>query len=231
VTWVTPAKSRFTRRRGAAPPIRGSERVRVGSYGASVRTATTAAPSRVVLTALLAAALAALTALAFTGSADGGARTWSSYLAPPAACKGSTDAAAPAAMQQRAVACLLNWARSRAQRGKLSPSASLQRAAGLKGKKVVSCGDFSHTPCGSSLVGAVNAAGYRYASFGENLYVGPWGGVSARDVVAAWLESPGHRENVLRPGFRHVGAALVRGQGLVNAGPEAVWIATFASPR
>jgi uncharacterized protein YkwD len=193
-----------------------------------VRTETAAAPAGVVLTALLVAALAAL---AFAGSADGRVRAGSAYLAPASACHGSTDAAASAAVQQRAVACLVNWARRQARRGRLAPSASLQRAAGVKGRQVVSCGQLSHTPCGSNLVGPVNASGYRYSSFGENLYVGAWGSVTPRDVVAAWLASPGHRANVLRPGFRHVGAALVQGRGILGSGAEAVWTATFASPR
>jgi uncharacterized protein YkwD len=198
------------------------------SYRLHVPTAYAAAPARVGITAVLVAALAAFV---LAGPADGGGRAWSSYLAPAAACKGSTDANAPVAVQQKAVACLVNWARVQARRGKLASSASLQRAAGLKGQKVVSCGQLSHTPCGSNLVGPLNASGYKYSSFGENLYVGPWGAVSPRDVVAAWLQSPGHRANILRPGFRHVGAALVRGEGILNEGAEAVWAATFASPR
>jgi uncharacterized protein YkwD len=77
----------------------------------------------------------------------------------------------------------------------------------------------------------LRAAGYRYSSFGENLFVGTWGQVSARDVVAAWLQSPGHRANVLRPGFRDVGAALIRARGLFGDGDAALWIAAFAAPR
>lgn len=114
---------------------------------------------------------------------------------------------------------------------RLSQSTSLVRAAGLKGQKVASCGELSHTPCGSALTGPLQQAGYKYASFGENLYVGPWGAVSARDVVAAWLQSSGHRENVLRPYFRDVGTAAVRAHGLLNDGPEVVWITTFGSRR
>jgi uncharacterized protein YkwD len=61
--------------------------------------------------------------------------------------------------------------------------------------------------------------------------VGVWGQVSARDVVAAWLGSPPHRANLLRPAFRHLGAARVRVSGLFGTGTAAVWVATFASPR
>jgi uncharacterized protein YkwD len=125
----------------------------------------------------------------------------------------------------------MNWARAQDRRTRLAPSAALDRAAVLKGRGVASCGDFSHTPCGSDFTAPVRRAGYRYRSFGENLYAGPWGRTSARDVVRAWLESPGHRANILGPGFRHVGAAPVRANGLLGGGPSVVWTATFASPR
>lgn len=198
------------------------------SYGAEVPSATAASPARVALTAAL---LATSAALFFSGSADGGARAWNAYLAPASACSGSTDPGASAAVQRRAVACLINWARKRDGHTKLSSSNSLARAAGLKGQKVASCGQFSHTPCGSDLAGPLKASGYPYASFGENLFVGTWGAVSARDVVVAWLQSAGHRENILRPYFRDVGAASVRAQGLLSGGAEVVWVTTFGSQR
>ena len=74
-------------------------------------------------------------------------------------------------------------------------------------------------------------SGYAYTRFGENLYVGELGSASAREVVAAWLQSPGHRANILNPRFRDFGAALVRADGIFYAGPAVVWIAAFASPR
>jgi len=190
--------------------------------------ATAAAPARTGLASLL---LAVLAAFVFVGSADGGSRAWDTYLAPALVCKGSTDPAATPVVQQRAVACLVNWARTQDRRGRLAQSTSLELAAGLKGRRVVSCGQISHTPCGSDLTAPLRAAGYRYANFGENLYVGRSGSVSARDVVSAWLHSPGHRANVLGAGFREVGTALVRADGLRSDGPAVVWIAAFASPR
>jgi uncharacterized protein YkwD len=107
----------------------------------------------------------------------------------------------------------------------------LSRAAALKGKGVASCGQFSHTPCGTDVTAAVRASGYRYATFGENLFAGTWGQVTARDVLTAWLQSPPHRANVLNPSFRDVGAAPARASGLLGDGDAVVWTATFASPR
>jgi uncharacterized protein YkwD len=119
----------------------------------------------------------------------------------------------------------VNWARRQAGARSLAPSRSLRHAAAAKGLKVIRCGRLTHAPCGSDPLAPLRASGYPYASFGENLLLGPRGELTARQVVAAWLESPSHRSNVLRPGFRNLGAALV------GKGDGAVWVTTFGSPR
>ena len=181
---------------------------------------------------LLAPALAAATILvvALAGRAEGAERAWSTYLAPAGACAAADDASAPAAAQTRAVACLVNWARRQDGRARLLRRSALRRAAELKGQRVASCGQFSHTPCGAAVTSGVNAAGYRYATFGENLFAGT-GSVTPRQVVTAWLNSPPHRANMLSGRFRHVGAAPVRASGLLGGADAVIWTATFASPR
>ena len=187
-----------------------------------------ATPSR-----LLASLFVATSLLAFllVGRADGAGRSWSAYLAPADACRAADDASAPSADQMRAVACLMNWARAQDSRARLARRSALQRAAEVKGQRVASCGQFSHTPCGANLTVGVNASGYRYAVFGENLFAGTWGKITPRDVVNAWLQSPPHRANVLGGQYRHVGAAPVRANGLLGGTDAVVWTATFASPR
>jgi uncharacterized protein YkwD len=192
-----------------------------------VTIASAAAPSR-----LLAPALAAASILAFllAGRADGAENAWSAHLAPVGVCIAADAAAAPVAAQERAVACLMNWARRQEHRGRLLRRSALQRAAELKGQSVATCGQLSHTPCGAPVTSGVNAAGYRYATFGENLFAGT-GSVTPRQVVTAWLQSPPHRANMLSGKFRHVGAAPVRASGLLGGADTVVWTATFASPR
>ncbi len=112
----------------------------------------------------------------------------------------------------------------------LAQPAALQRAAALKGRGVASCGVLTHAPCCSDPTASLRASGYRYSSFGENLFVGAWGEVTPRDVVATWLQSPAHRANILRSEFRDLGAALVRAPGFLGDGDAAVWVATFATP-
>jgi uncharacterized protein YkwD len=188
---------------------------------------TAASRARVLVAAGLTALLAA--SLVVAGRADGAGTAWSVYLAPTSACGSADDAAAPAAVQVRAVTCLVNWARAQDSRRRLVRRPALQLAATLKGERVASCGQFSHSPCGSAVTAAVRAAGYRYTTFGENLFAGTWGQVSPRDVVTAWLQSPEHRANILGPSFKDLGAAPVRAQGLLDGGDAVVWTATFGS--
>jgi len=225
---VTLTRGRFTRVRHPASPDEGRVWPRYRSYRSWVLTGSAATPVRNGLAAAFAATLATLV---LVGSADGGERAWSAYLAPAAACNGSADPRASAETQIRAVTCLVNWARVQDRRSRLAPSPALTRASALKGRGVASCNDFSHTPCGSDFTATARRAGYRYSSLGENLYAGPWGRTSARDVVSAWLRSPGHRANILGPSFRHVGAAPVRANRLLDRGVSVVWTATFGSPR
>ena len=77
----------------------------------------------------------------------------------------------------------------------------------------------------------MNASGYRYATFGENLFAGNMGAVTPARSSTAWLNSPPHRANMLSGRFRHVGAAPVRASGLLGGADAVVWTATFASPR
>lgn len=190
--------------------------------------ATAAAPARLFASAI---AAASITVFLLAGQADGGTRAWNAYLAPVGVCSAATDAAAPAAVQSRAVTCLVNWARKQERRSRLLQRPKLERASELKGQRVASCGQFSHTPCGVDVTADVRAAGYEFGMFGENLFVGTWGRISARDVVSAWLRSPPHRANVLGSHFRHLGAAPTRASGLIDGSDAVVWTATFASPR
>ena len=210
-------------------PDQGKEAVWHWSTVGTVAPVTAATRARTLVAAGLTALVAA--SLVVAGRADGAGRAWSAYLAPAGACSSADDPAAPAAAQVRAVTCLVNWARAQDSRKRLVRRPALQLAATLKGQRVASCAQFSHTPCGTAVTAAVRTAGYRYATFGENLFAGTWGQVSAHDVVAAWLQSPEHRANVLGASFRDLGAAPVLARGLLDGGDAVVWTATFGSRR
>ena len=58
---------------------------------------------------------------------------------------------------------------------------------------------------------------------GEDLAVAP----DPASAVSMWMQSPGHRENLLRPSFRTVGLGLAR--GVWNGRPALYVTADFAS--
>ena len=58
--------------------------------------------------------------------------------------------------------------------------------------------------------------------FGENLAWGTGARVSATSVVRSWLQSPGHRRNLLRPGFRRIGLGTATGRFAGRSGATVV---------
>ncbi|HWH19287.1 MAG TPA: hypothetical protein VN671_02040, partial [Solirubrobacterales bacterium] len=75
------------------------------------------------------AALALIAAL-FAGSAQ--ARRLSTLVAPPSACPHQTDLRDPAAVQERAMRCMTDFARDHDGLGRLANAADLDRSAGKK---------------------------------------------------------------------------------------------------
>jgi uncharacterized protein YkwD len=190
----------------------------LASHGTAARVVVTGAAALVLVLALVVA------------RADGAAPEWRTYLAPVGACNGAEDASAAPRVQRRAVRCLVNWARAQDARTRLAPSRALRRAATIKGRNVAACKQFSHTPCNADVTAAVRASGYRFSTFGENLFATSQGVASARSVVSAWLRSPTHRETLLHPGFRELGAARVDAPQLLGSDRAVVWVTAFAAP-
>jgi hypothetical protein len=60
-----------------------------------------------------------------------------------------------------------------------------------------------------NLEGRLTEAGARFSAIAENIAVGP----SPRTIHAGWMDSPGHRKNILDPRLTSVGIAAVRGTG------------------
>jgi uncharacterized protein YkwD len=64
-------------------------------------------------------------------------------------------------------------------------------------------GKMSHEGAGGSQVSdRVSAAGYRWRSVNENV---AWNQQTPQEVVQAWINSPGHRANLLSPSVKEVG--------------------------
>ena len=113
--------------------------------------------------------------------------------------------------------CLLNAERAAAGLGPLAQDGELAEAAVAHSEDMVDNQYFAHeAPDGSDVVDRLRASGYiptdRAWLVGENLAWGTGTLSSPRNIVAAWMNSQGHRENILRSGFNEIGFERDRGQ-------------------
>ena len=139
---------------------------------------------------------------------------------------GSADAARPLHLSraERTLLTAINSARAAAGVPPLRASVSLSSAAAWQSQVLAQAGYIDHTsPDGSTLLDRLTRARWHGTTAGEDLAVAP----TPSDAVAMWMQSPGHRENLLRPSFHTVGLGLARG---VWSGREAVYVtADFGS--
>ena len=149
-------------------------------------------------------------------------------LAPRGACAKDTSVHAGGKAQRRAMRCLHGYARRHADRSWLRPSRKLRRGANVKARRIVSCGDFSHSPCGRSFSDAYRRTGYGSGSWsiGENIAWGSGRLGSARKIFHRWLHSSSHRANVLGR-WRHIGVGRKRERRLWGERNVSVWVTGF----
>ena len=165
------------------------------------RTALAAVPFAVLIAAL-ALLLGAATAPASAAASCRGADTLPS---------GSQGARA-----RGAILCLVNRERGRHGLKKLRSNRKLRVAAARHSVNMARAKFFSHTsPAGSTMTTRIKSAGYtrsaRSWAIGENIAWGTGGAGTPRQIVAAWMRSPGHRANILNGRFREIGVGVALG--------------------
>ncbi|MFI7020321.1 CAP domain-containing protein [Streptomyces sp. NPDC050164] len=127
---------------------------------------------------------------------------WTALWAMPLTPDGLAGAAA-------AVTDLTNRERARAGLTPLAADPLLTAAAQAHSADMVARGFYSHTaPDGSRPWDRAAAAGSTRRSIGENIACGQR---SPAEVVEGWMNSPGHRANILKPGFTHLGVGFAGG--------------------
>lgn len=100
----------------------------------------------------------------------------------------------------------------------------LVRAAREHSESMVENDFFGHRgPDGVEPADRVAATGYSWTFVAENLAAGD---LTPTQVVAGWLESPLHRDNMLERAAEHVGIAYV--EGSVSGQYQTYWTAVFA---
>lgn len=110
----------------------------------------------------------------------------------------------------------------------LSPNAQLTAAAQGHARAMAEGDCFSHVcPGGTRLTDRLARAGYPYRMAAENIAAGM---ASPKDVVESWMNSRGHRRNILNAEAREAGAGyflLDRDDGEVRY--RHYWTMTFGS--
>ena len=105
-----------------------------------------------------------------------------------------------------AVVKLVNQERAKAGLKSLSVNQAAAAAANVRAREIE--GAFSHTrPNGSSFSTALKEQGASYRAAGENI---AYGQRSAEQVMEGWMNSSGHRANILNAQYTAIGVGVYR---------------------
>jgi len=98
---------------------------------------------------------------------------------------------------------IVNQYRTEAGLAPLNLSPSLCEAAEVRAAELLS--SFSHTrPNGQECFSALDGLGIPYGYAGENIAAGQ---KSPSEVMNSWINSPGHKKNIMNPNFTNIGIA------------------------
>ena len=155
---------------------------------------------------------AALAAAALTGAAG------AAHLDRPVQGSSSVSASIRSSSAASEVVRLTDSARGQNGYAALVEDGALSDAAAVRAREIAR--SFSHTrPSGASFSSALSESGVTYLRAGENIASGQ---KSASEVVNAWMNSPGHRANILNSSYSRIGSASVNIDGTLY------WVQLFA---
>lgn len=113
---------------------------------------------------------------------------------------------------------LVNKERAKAGLPALEMNAEITAAANVRAKEIKQ--SFSHTrPNGSSFSSALKEQGVSFRGSGENI---AWGQKSPEQVMEGWMNSDGHRANILNKNFKNIGVGHYQDANGVN-----YWVQLF----
>lgn len=113
---------------------------------------------------------------------------------------------------------LVNVERAKEGLAALTVDENVAKAATVRAKEIQT--NFAHTrPDGSGFVTALREQGVTYRGAGENI---AWGQKTPQEVVTAWMNSAGHRANIMNPNYVHIGIG-----NLQNSAGTQYWVQIF----
>jgi len=111
----------------------------------------------------------------------------------------------------------------------LKENSLLDAAAKQKAEDMFQNNYFSHfSPTGVSPWYWINKSGYNYHYAGENLAMNF---IDSEEVIRAWLNSPGHRENLLNDNYQDIGIAVLPADFSKQGINQPIVVQLFGSPQ
>ncbi len=125
--------------------------------------------------------------------------------------------------QEDEVIRLVNVQRSKAGLQQLKSNWQLCRVARYKSADMANNGYFSHTsPTYGSPFKMMESFGLRFSAAGENI---AYGQRTPAEVMNGWMNSPGHRSNILNGTYTEIGVGLAK-----NKNGVCYWTQQFMKP-
>ena len=116
------------------------------------------------------------------------------------------------------VVALVNAERAKAGLSALTIDTNVTAAANVRAEEIKQ--KFAHTrPDGSSFSTALKEQGVSYRGSGENI---AWGQKSPEQVMNGWMNSDGHRANILNKNYKNIGVGYYQDENGVN-----YWVQLF----
>lgn len=130
-------------------------------------------------------------------------------------------------IDQKKLIELTNIERQKKGLSPVSENDALNKAAILKAQNMLSENYWAHfAPSGKTPWDFILGAGYKFTVAGENLAKNF---SSADNVVAAWMASPTHRDNLLNPKYQDIGIAVE--EGVLNGQKTILVVQEFGSTQ
>jgi uncharacterized protein YkwD len=140
---------------------------------------------------------------------------------------GNNGGSSPSQSEEEKLLSLINDFRAQNGQSALSRNGKLDTAALNHSRDMANRGYFSHnSPEGGTPDQRIVAAGYTFSWWGENIYKSAPGDATAQAAFTSWVNSSGHRANMLGSNFTQIGI----GRATATDG-RTYWTNTFGKPR
>lgn len=138
---------------------------------------------------------------------NNGAETAQAPSNERATTEAATTAAPSVSNYERRVVELVNVERQKNGLAPLTLDPAISNVARIKSKDMSDNNYFAHqSPTYGSAGDMLSQHGIRYSAWGENIAAGQR---TPEEVVSAWMNSPGHRANILGSHYTKIGVAYV----------------------